>query len=261
MRRKFLVALDALLDTRLGAMRVFNEGLWMNTWRDPGYYNRLMDDYDHFGQGTTEMWRNVYNQRGVALNEKGESKVLRASNMTMMVGVVGNLIRDMYAQTIDDPTIHGCDVYINTFPYTLDAIEQDEICLAMEELMLPGAADDGALLFDTKFSCVDISHDALTLDVLREDWNIVIMYDFGAWFDVQAQRIYESQRGATLTQMYVPEILRDKLTRQQLRAPDGSIQNPFTESKRYLSLSLQLTFWTPGLFSIPNPFELIPKEA
>lgn len=256
-RKKILVSLDSLLDTRLGAMRAYSEGLFQHLWRDSAYYNRLVDDYEHFGAGTTLMWRNVYKQRGELLDDQGRPKILALSNPTMMCAIVGVMLRDTYAQAIDDPVIQGCDVSINIYPYNLPQVDQEEIALAMEELILPGDAEDGALLFDSKIECVYIPHDQLTIEAVREDWSTVIMYDWFDWFDIQAKRIYESERGATLTGVIVPEMLREMVKRKTLMDANGKLQNPFVEVKRTLSLSFQLSFWSPACFSLPNPYELI----
>lgn len=256
-RKKILVSLDSLLDTRLGAMRAYSEGLFQHLWRDSAYYNRLVDDYEHFGAGTTLMWKNVYKQRGELKNEKGQFKVLALSNPTMMCAIVGVMLRDTYAQAIDDPIVKGCDVFINTYPYNLPEVDQNEISLAMEELILPGDVEDGALLFDSKITCVYLPHEHLTVDAMREDWNTVIMYDWFDWFDVQAKAIYESKRGATLTGFIVPEMLREMVKRKTLMDSNGKLQNPFTEVKRTLALSFQLSFWSPACFSLPNPYDLI----
>lgn len=261
MRRKILVELDALLDTRLGAMRVFNEGLWRKTWQDPAYYNRLLDDFEHFGQGITMMWRGIYDQRATLLDDNGAPKVLAASVMSLMPASVGTIIRNIYAKSIDHPTDFGADVYINVYPYKLDSQTCLEICLALEEQMIPGKEGDGQLLFDTKIETVDIPYAELDIHHCREDWNTIIMYNFGEWFDVQAKSIYESTKGAALTEFIVPELLRHRMELKDLRKPDGEIVNPFHETKRHLAISMTLNFWNAELFSLPNPYKIVGLDA
>lgn len=259
-KNKMLVELDAFLDTRLGAMRIFSEGLWAKTWQDPAYYNRLIDDFDHYGPGTTVMWRGIYNQRGTLRNEKGELAVLKASVMSTMVANVGSIVRGIYARMTSEPTFRGTDIVVNIWPYELDQIDKDEIIYALEEMLLPDEEEFEAAIVDTVITCESISPEELTLDKVREDYSQVIMYNFTDWWDVQAANILKAERGATLTEFIVPEMLREKVSKRKFKDHNGEPINPFVETKRTLSVSMQLKFWSPAYFSVPCPHDLFAPD-
>lgn len=261
MRGTILIELDALLDTRLGAMRIFSESLWANTWNDPAYYNRLVDDFEHFGQGTTLMWEGIYNQRGTLRDEKGDLKVLRNSVMSVMVGKMGMHLRQLYSKRTTEPNFKGCDVKVNVWPYELDEIDKEEIVLALEQMMLPDESGADVEIIDTQISCVSIPHSELTLDMIREEYTKVVMYNFREWWDIQAKSIYDAVRGASLTEFIVPELIRlknsQRIDKKTFVDDTGAPFNPFEETKRTLAVSMNLSFWSPLYFSVPNPQELI----
>jgi hypothetical protein len=262
MRSTILIELDALLDTRLGAMRVFSESLWTNTWNDPAYYNRLVDDFDHYGAGTTLMWRGIYEQRGSLRDaESGQLLVLKNSIMTCMVGKIGMHLRQLYSTKTTSPNFIGADVKVNVWPYELEQVDMDEIVLALEQMMVPDESGSDVEIVDTQISCVRLSPAELTLDEIREKFSRVVMYNFNEWWDIQAKAIYEAERGATLTEFVVPELLRldktRKIDKKVFVDDTGNMYNPFTETKRTLSVSMNLNFMSPLYFSVPNPQELI----
>lgn len=259
MRHVILIELDALLDTRLGAMRVYNERCWANTWQDPAYFNRLIDDFEHFGAGTTMMWRNIYNQRGTLLDEDGVSKVLRASTMSCMSGMIGMNLLKTYSRKTTDPAFVGTDVVINTWPYQLSEIEEGELILALEQMMLPDESKAEVEIIDTDITTISIPPEELTLASINGRYSQIVMYNFNEWWDIQAKAVFEAEEGAVLTEFIVPELLRAR-PKKPFKDHTGTLYNPFEETKRILAVSMKMVFWSPAYFSIPNPRELLEEK-
>lgn len=247
MNKRILVELDALLDTRLGAMNKFSPSISKQLVADKGYYSRVIDDFDGYGAGTTAMWRNVYNQRDL--------DVLTRSVPTAMHVMLAETIRDIYAQAIDNPIWKGAEVTINVWPYELPEIDCMEICEATRMRIVPYDEDTEEYAYDVEFKWVSIPHDKLTTDEIREKWEIVVMYNFSDWFESQHKALLECERAASLAQLIVPALFKELPDRKSLRTTDGGHLNPFDETRRYLSLYFQLNFWDAQLFSMPNPFE------
>lgn len=240
-----LVELDALLDTRLGAMNRFSPQLSCRVVEDPGYYSRVIDDFEKYGQGTTSMWRNVYDQRDV--------DVLERSRPTLILPWLAEHIRTVHAGSLDNPVYKGCAVAINTWPYVLPEEDRQEIALALSELMLP--AEESELPYLAEFSTTCLSPKELTLEKLR-DYSMVISYNFHQWYDTHAAIMLKSSQGATHTMFIVPALFKELPNRRDLTDPEGGVVNPFQETRRWLATSLQLHFWDARLFSLPSPFEL-----
>lgn len=244
MKKRILVELDALLDTRIGSMNKFSPSLSSELVVDKGYYSRVSDDFDRYGAGTTMMWRNGYVSRDV--------DVLERSRPTLIPSILGELIRDIYAQSMDNPIWHGADVIVNVWPYNMLEAERLELGIVLRELIIP--VEDDEYVFDTEFSTVSLSPEELTLDRIRENWEMVILYNFHDWYDAQAQGMVDATAGATQTNMFVPALFRETPNRKDLLLPDGGRLNPFDETRRWLSLYIQLNFWDSQLFSLPSPY-------
>ena len=245
MNKRFLISLDALLDTRLGAMNKFSPNISGQMVEDIDYYKRVTDDFEKYGTGTTMMWRSVYNNRDL--------DVLSRSILTAAPMMIAEIIRDIYAQSIDNPVWHGAEVTINTYPYTLEQIDCDEIAIAIQQKMVPIDGDEFA--YDVPFTTARISHEELDIDSIRENWEVIVMYDFVDWWEVNAPKLLKAERGASLTSLFVPALFKEVPDRKSLLLPDGGKLNPFDETRRYLSLYFQLHFWDAICFSVPCPFE------
>lgn len=251
MRRSILVELDALLDTRIGAMQQFSPSVAGKMVKDPNYYLRLIDDWERYGAGTTLLWRNVYNGRTV--------ETLKRSKYTMMLGLLAEeILRPIYAQAMDSPVLKGADVTVNTWPYQLDEIECREIALALQYLIIPWT--DEGYAFDTQFNTISLPPEQLTLDEIREKWSVVILYNFHAWYDLHAKSLLASERAARLSEMYVPALFREMPDRKHLTGQDGSTLNPFHETQRWMAMSIQLRFWEAQAFSLPCPFDPVKQK-
>jgi hypothetical protein len=227
-------------------MNTFSPDISGKLVETPDYFNRIDDNYDRFGPGVTMMWRNIYAGRNV--------EVLKSSFPTMIPALVGLEVRSIYAKAIDHPVHKGVDVDINIWPYKLDDIEQDEICLALQSMIIPVDEYD-EYAFDTRFRTISVAPKDFTLELIRENYAMVIMYDFQEWYDIQAAEIIKGESTARLTTMCVPMLFKHTPKRKDLIAQDGQIQNPFDDTKRILSLYIQLDFWDARVFSLPSPFE------
>lgn len=245
MNKRILVELDALLDTRLGAMNIFSPSVSALMVEDTKYYSRIIDDFDRYGPGTTMMWRSVYGDRDV--------EVLARSFPTCIPAMVGEFVRELYAKAMDNPVWHGADVVINTFPYDLPESDCEEIVDAVREMIVPMDGDKYA--YDPVIKTTRISHHDLSIDAIRENWEMVVMYNFHEWFEANATSLLAATRGASLSSMFVPALFKEMIDRKSLINSDGSHLNPFDESRRYLAPYFQLHFWDSQLFSMPNPFD------
>lgn len=247
MNKRILVELDALLDTRMGAMNKFSPSLSAKLALDKGYYTRVIDDFERYGAGTTMMWKNVYQKRDL--------DVLMRSMPTAVNVMLAEMIRDVYARAIDDPIWKGVDLTVNVWPYELPEIDCLEICEATRLSIIPFSEKHEEYLYDVDVKWASIPHDKLNTDEIRENWEVVVMYNFADWFESQHKALLECERAASLSQLIVPALFKELPDKKSLRLPDGGHLNPFDESRRFLSLYFQLNFWDAMFFSLPNPFD------
>lgn len=160
-----LVDLDALLDTRLGALYRLDENLGKRMLENPAYYTRANDDLSLIDPDIDiEKFREIYKNRGL--------EVLSEAIMTPAVLSLSSIVLDLEKQRLETPHVKSVAVTLNAYPYHLDA-EQTEMLEAAIAHYIP---------YDVKITTRRISPDELTPSDIKSNYTGLIIYDLARWF-------------------------------------------------------------------------------
>lgn len=194
---KYLVSLDAMLDTRLGTVAKLDQRyayeLLQNNW-----HLRETDGFSHSAPNFThEEYVSAYHMRDV--------DTLRASVMTKLHEYILSMFEDEIQQPghASDDMRHG--IYINTWPYVLD--EETRVVLndTMRELF--PMMDDVVLVY--------IPMTTLSPEYIKQnDYRAVIFYELKDWLDCH----YKALEKTPIPQNYliVPALLEKKVNPEEL---------------------------------------------
>lgn len=229
---RILVSLDALLDTRMGALKQVAPGYADALWRDERYWERLVDDFDPLcGQGATLLFKDRYARRDL--------ETLKLSRLTHAVAELRRLCMEVEYVVLNDPDLTGAELHINLDPYQLS--EEDA-----EDIRRMIAIDTMATIpvFTAQVPLKD-----LTIAQIREHWSTVILYDFQEWLELQTPGLRDGDRAPRAT-LIAPGLFKDQLpSREALRDAQGRKRDPFDETKRVLVEFVNVNFWPAIYFS------------
>lgn len=247
MKRRFLVSLDGLLDTRVGVLKMLNEdNLEKILSKDSMYFNRVIDDFEWLGAGTTEKFKAAYAARK-------DAEILANSFRTLLVSHLTLQVTDIMLAAAEHPQWHGMSVDVNVWPYELTAQQKEWFKATIQQAIVGDAHEDDAVLFDLEVNMVNYSLEELTISKIGSSWDIVYLYEFAEWTDFRAKDMAEHEMKAINSQMIAPTLFSVLPNKKTLRLPKGGYINPFNETRRNFSLWIQLSFQNPRLFSIPDP--------
>lgn len=162
--QRILVMLDALLDTRLGALHEVNRDAAVKLLRNPKYFTRANDDLSQLDPAI---------DRGVleAAYKNRTADTLVDSLMTPMVACVANIVKLLEEQRINTPYVERVEVLVNLWPYDLSTEEKDEIAAAMCSY----------LPFDVIVDTCTMPVSAMTVEMIKREFSGVILYDLAEW--------------------------------------------------------------------------------
>lgn len=229
---RVLISLDCLLDTRMGALSQVSPGYADALWRDERYWERLVDDFDPFcGAGATLLYEERYRRRDLS--------TLKASRMTHAILELRRICSELEYAIVTDPELEGAEIHINLDPYEMPEEDAEDIrrWVAIDTL-------GGIPVYTTRVSLKD-----LTIAAIREHWDLVILYDFNAWLDIQTPSFRDGER-APRKNMIVPGLFRNRLPKpEDLVDIHGRKRDPFEETKKVMTEFVSLNFWPAVYFS------------
>lgn len=194
---KYLVSLDAMLDTRLGTVAKLDQKYAFELLQK-NWHLREHDDFSHNAPGFThEEYVSAYRMRDV--------DTLRASVMTKLHEYILSMFEDEIKQPghASSDMKHG--IYINTWPYVLD----EELRMTLNDIMrdLFPMMDEVLL--------VNIPMATLSPEYIKQnDYRAVIFYELKDWLDYH----YASLEKTPIPQNYliVPALLEKPVNPDEL---------------------------------------------
>lgn len=175
--KRVLIDLDSLLDTRLGVLAVNDPESAEVVVGKEAYWEREHDDWAGLTNGRVD------NTTFVQWWKARDAAVLRASMMSGMLMVLGQLLSE-YNRNQQEGIVHeDIALEINLHPYTLTTEEIEELSHVLQE----------TLYDDLVVSVSSYTREDLTPAVMNKRYAAVIMYDFAAWikqhcFNIGKQR-------------------------------------------------------------------------
>lgn len=239
--RRIYIQLDALLDTRLGALWELDPELCDRVIAN-GYHGRVIDNYSMLVPEINHAaWLERYTNR--------TAETLVNSRLTSVNAVLDGMLRSMEAELITSPNVDGLEVVVNTHPYELSDAETEALKDCVQTFT-------GTLVGIRTISQPNVS---LTFAQIKQSFDIVFMYDFHEWIskvnpdDMTANKVPG-------VKLIVPALYEKEIPAERdLRLYNGNQDGPFAELELSLQEFISLHYWDAGMFSVLIP-EIRHKE-
>lgn len=166
------VDLDALLDTRIGTISLIDNSAVSKILSSNTYHSRDMDIFEGIDNDT---FKDKYKNR--------DKNTLVNSMLTNMVPLLGELVNKMLSQAINRPYHDGARIVINYYPYDLNNDEIEEICKAISVWLKECAP----------VSMISMSPKNLTPRFCKNNYSLMIKYDYEEWLDINANEFKNAQ--------------------------------------------------------------------
>lgn len=159
------VELDALMDTRLGALYQLNPALAMSYLVD-GFGQRTRDQFEKDGQKVSfEEFKAFYDKR--------DKTVLTNASVTPVLDMIQSYVRTSLKTTANSPIQTKPRIWINVYPYVLEDSEKQLIAKAVYRSTTEAA--------DVLF--MDSPPAGITPKFFNEEVTIAIMYRPDLWLE------------------------------------------------------------------------------
>lgn len=241
---RFLVELDALLDTRLGLIDTL----------DPEAAVRLVSGIDYF-QRSTESYEKSCGISDTVFKEawaKRNKETLKHSLQTGLIHLLHCRVVEAERLSVSDPLIAGAHVEVTTYPYVLD--EAEEYALAEAIAMCVGV-----------HAPIELTHQPLayyTPALLKKNYTFAFLYNHNEWLKAHANALNGGERAPSVT-MYAPMLAYHSLPPAEISDYKGygitAPVDPFEATSYALKEAINLEFvpvhfycavW-PGINGVP----------
>jgi hypothetical protein len=221
--------LDTILDTRLGTLAKLDNAYAAVALKSGKYHKRLIDEFEGVDK---ETFKEAYQQRDL--------ETLKRSVVTNLVFFLRRLIKDSLISSIINQKVENLCFTVNVYPYDFSD---------------PGLVDMlvGCIRFHTystsSVKIVSIPDEQLTPEFCRENFQIMIMYDWINWID--KHRAFFEKNGISDVAVVVPELFTDSVpTQEDIDRLDLRKQNPFRMTEEIAAAMIRLKHMPVSLFSI-----------
>jgi hypothetical protein len=160
-----LIALDCLLDTRLGTLARIDDALAVRALAG-NYHQREEDVFDGVD---TEVFRRLYRARDI--------ETLKRSTITTLTMLLADFMRSLTQIVGTRPYLDGVCILVNTWPYRLDA----STLVALQDAITRWS---GGL---APVEMVRHAPTQLTPLFVKSNFDLLFMYEYEAWLDMHAE--------------------------------------------------------------------------
>jgi hypothetical protein len=236
-----LIDLDALLDTRLGALSL-STGMDVAEILKCGYHDRTSDDMSVLDKRLdTVAFKKLYDHRN--------NTVMQNSMMTNLLDFLHTFFKDIRHESLYAADIPEIIVTLNIYPYTLDDDARH---------MLVNAVSNHIGIY--KVNVVSLPLVSLIPDYIKANYRTVFMYHFREWYLLH----YKQLKDKKIPQVgfYVPKLNADVATQEAHKKDieqDKSLASmprdlePFNTLTLLLIEYLSIQYLEVGYFSIFSP--------
>ncbi len=233
-----LTDIDALFDTRLGTIALFDPKTAIEVLRKPEYIIRLHDDFTNIvshPDWKQEDYDLTYKNRNIA--------TLSYSKLTGMVFGLKKMFIELYRELAGDPEHEKMELIVNLHPYKLQPDEKEDIMLCLKEY-LPD-------FVEIKFAWV--SPTRLTPKYMKKRFTHWVTYRFNEWTglhfnkEISPEELLEIQNPHL--KIMAPLLLKDKSHEEEYRRyinetkdKHDVIKNPFLLTMVSFSDMFELIF-------------------
>lgn len=225
----FLVSLDSILDTRLGTLGKIDVALAANALEN-GYHSRFLDKFEGI---SVEDFKKAYKERDI--------DTLKMSVVTNVSFLFRKIIKDSLAIAVQQNKIARINIDVNVWPYTLESQNQIDMLIAC----VRAHAYANAVV-----RIISCPPKALKPSIVREQYQLVIMYDWLEWID--SHREYFEKRGVPEVTLFAPQLFAERppTPEEHHRFGDGENGDVFRITERIFAPLIRLKLMPVSLFSM-----------
>jgi len=243
-----LIELDALLDTRMGAMAVLGcEAVTSGKiFEDIRYYTRETDDFEALTGLSREVTDKAYKER--------DEETLAASLLTPMIIQLAEIVKSIQVDFSVRHMSQTFKVLINGYPYkNLRVDERVAICRAVKN----------HLNLDIPVEMVWMTPEEVKPSFIRANLSGMILYNFNEWMAAN----YKEMERIAFPRVHVvaPRLYEKESPSPELRVVrEFNNASPFSILKFGLSMYFTAIFMHPSLYSVVPPLSLrhiLPQEV
>jgi hypothetical protein len=183
---RFLIELDAILDTRLGVMDNLDPEAAVRLIGNPAYYTRMIDHMEPLCGISEEAYQAAWKARSV--ND------LSHASVTPIVELIHCEVLALEAKQGLDPTLEGVELVINLYPYLVSADEEKAIGKAI--LSMIGSKSP------VRF--VRLSPKELSPEIVRRDYSGLFLYNHHDWLLTHGDEL--TRRGVPRVTLVAPKL-------------------------------------------------------
>lgn len=227
------VDLDALLDTRMSTLFLVHEDL-VGAALNTNYTKRLQDNFEHLHpELDLKKFRALYDGR--------DNEVLHNAAYTKILLVIREAVQKLFHQKLETPYVTDMFICVNTFPFTLNAAEEEAVAKAL----LHYTNDAAEIRF------IRMDNATLVPTYCLQNFSLMIKYDYEQWFDHHAQTNAIKYCPLATVKFLVPELFFVRLPNKDEwnRMRKGTF-DPFKDMKMTWSSIASLNFLPIEDFSI-----------
>lgn len=232
-----LVELDCLLDTRIGTILsiIGNDQERFNTILGTGYFDRICDKFPTISH---DEFKKAY--------EKRDINTLKNSQVTKIVYFIKEFVFRTISNSITSPHQFKPKVIVNTYPYKLSKEDSNNILESIRITLndLP------------EVELINIPLEKLTPAQVKQNYSIVIMYDYARWLDYHAGKNNFDKYLCPDVGLIAPAISFLDVEEKDL----VSEEDPFDVCMKMAAPFIALALYPIDLFCMVSDLERLKKE-
>lgn len=220
------IELDALLDTRLSTIiSVAGEDTALNVLSN-GYFTRASDNF--VGVNKQEF--------DLAYTNRTKDALINAT-VTKVLGLVNEFVFAMNKQAVLGPMHAGPKIILNTYPYSLTEEETNVIIRGLV----------AATNKNVDITAIRVSPVNLTPTYCKDQFAIMIMYQYDKWFEAQATN-FDKARCPELTCIVPALYFVKEPSKEELAELVGKDMHPLSAMEMLSSVFINLKLYEVEMF-------------
>lgn len=228
---KILVSLDSLIDTRAGVI-IQKYPDRIDKVLTSKYYSRGVDVFETVRK---EEFDELYSKRDVT--------TLKHSMMTNAHLLLASFIRSAVNESVAGGAETKLIISLNIHPYKLEPEDKEDLLGALEFILGEGC----------EFEVVSIPPEFLTPQICKDQYSVLVMYEFRQWMEMHAPAFKECRMPNVI--IYAPKILSEKPSAEEMKEFTEAGMDPFEAARISAAPAFALRFVTVDVFCARNAVE------
>lgn len=222
------IALDSLLDTRLGTLAKIDSALAVKALNG-NYRNRVIDKFEGV---TPEDFAKAY-----AARDLDTLKLSMVSNVSFLIR---RIIKDSLALAVQQRTITRINIELNVWPYRFEHESEIEMLISC----VRHHAYNNAVV-----RVVSIRPEDLTPTYISNNYQLMVIYDWMDWL-AHHKAAFE-QRGIPGVAVIAPQLFLDRIpSKEEIMEMCAGGQNVFELTEKIFAPLFRLNLLPASLFSV-----------